>query len=231
MKKFLFIIGIIVMTFISSCDNKKTEKITEPKPVKPALPVLKVYNMGGVDDEIVDGITQKLKTIYDSTVFAGNVPFVESAHIANCNLGDNRYWAKGMFDDLRGRVNLKKQITLVIVNGEVCTWDGTKSGHAVLGLSLMNHNLSLIAYERFKTNKLNDVNNIMKIVMHELGHSVGNLVAGNDSLRFHCDNEECLMRIAGNKYPYRKITKYCSSCDSVMRAKGFKTDKMNLEEN
>ena len=105
----------------------------------------------------------------------------------------------------------------------------TKGSHANLGMSNLGGHVSTISYQRLKVNHLNNVNDMMKVVIHELGHSVAKLVIEREDLRFHCPNASCLMKDANNGFPYRGLTSFCPSCTKAMRAEGFNLEALQLK--
>lgn len=223
-----YLLMLIVMLVCAGCGETEKQDRTVVKKTVATQPVLKVYNMGGAPQNIVMQLTERLKDVYDNTVFAGDLPLVDSALIKNDRKGQGRYWNSVMMNRMKKITNRKKEISLVVVNGEICNW--TKNGsHANLGMSLLGSHISLVSYKRLKVNKLDNVDDMLKVAIHELGHSVGSLVKGRKDLRFHCPDNKCMMFDASNKYPYRNISGFCNSCDSVMHARGFKTENLHLK--
>lgn len=204
----------------------KTEVVNEVSPKQ--LP-LSVYNMGGVPAKDVTELVEALQKVYPDTKYAGALALVDSAYIRNDPKGKNRYWWSKLLSHLKKTTDVRKGITLVIVNAEVCNW--TKNGsHANLGMSNCGGHVSTISYQRLKVNHLNNLNDMMKVVIHELGHSTANLVAERKDLRYHCPNANCLMRDANNGFPYRGLTAFCPSCSKAMKSKGFNLDALQLKK-
>ena len=229
MKKIIMIFASFMLLFLCGCSNQNKEDVKDKTKVESVvkMPILKVYNMGNVPEKQVNNLVERLKPVYPQTVFAGNLPMVDSAYIKGDVKGNNRYWFSKLFSYANKKMDPKKEIILIIENGEVCNW--TKNGsHATLGISTIGGHVSFVSYQRLKVNKLNTTDNMLKVSMHELGHSVAGLVRENKSLRCHCSDKNCLMRDANNKYPYRNITHFCDRCDKAMKAKGFKTENLNL---
>lgn len=199
--------------------------------VEAQFPSLNVYNMGGVPGKDIDELVRALKAVYPNTRYAGEMALVDSAYIKNDKKGTNRYWWSKLCKHLKKTTDYKHGITLVIVNAEVCTWERkTKGSHANLGVSNCGGHISTISYQRLKVNNLNNKNDMMKVVIHELGHSVVGLVAERADLRSHCPDTKCLMRDAKNGYPYRGLTSFCPSCSNALKAKGFNLDALQLKK-
>ena len=202
----------------------QVKKFTEPK-----VPYLNVYNMGRVPSKDIDAFVNKLKQIYPEVRYSGELSLVDSAYIKNDPKGNNRYWWSKLRPHLVKTTDTKNGITLVIVNAEVCNWDKKTNGsHANLGVSNLGGHVSTVSYQRLKVNNLNNTNDMMKVAIHELGHSVARLVAERDDLRHHCQDKNCLMRDAKNGYPYRGVNSFCPSCTKAMKAKGFIVDALDL---
>lgn len=225
--RYLLLLSISFLTL--SCKQKQQE-VSQRKSDKVENSegaCLRVYNMGGVPQKDVDRLVRRLKLVYPNTVYAGDLAFVKNAYIANDNKGKSRYWFSKLLPYMKNKIDVRKNIALVLVNAEVCNW--TKNGsHANLGISVIGGHIAFVSYQRLKVNGLNTDNDIFKVAIHELGHSVARLVASRKDLRNHCPNKACLMRDACNGYPYRRIDSFCERCSKEMRAKGFNLKSMGL---
>lgn len=211
---------------VGSTDNAQKEAKNE---TKAKSPVLNVYNMGRVPQKDVNELVETLQKVYHDTKFAGELPLVDSAYIKNDSKGKNRYWWSKLLSHLKKTTDTRNGITLVIVNAEICNW--TKNGsHANLGMSNCGGHVSTISYQRLKVNHLNNINNLMKVVIHELGHSTARLVVEREDLRYHCPNAYCLMKDANNGFPYRGLISFCQSCSKVMTEKGFNLNALQLKK-
>lgn len=178
--------------------------------------------MGGAPSGLVGQLVDRLKTIYPNTEYSGEMSFVDSAYIKNDKKGNDRYWWSKLYPHMIKTTDTRNGITLVIINAEVCNWDKKNKGsHANLGISSLGGHVSFVSYQRLRKNRRDNINDMLKIAIHELGHSVGGLVAERKDLRCHCPDMNCLMRDANNGYPYGNITSFCEKCDNVMRSKGF----------
>lgn len=198
---------------------------------KPQNPTLNVYNMGGVPAKDVDELVAALKKVYPDTKYAGTLSLVDSAYIKNDPRGKNRYWWSKLLPHLKKTTDTKHGISLVVVNAEVCNWDTKKKGsHANLGMSNLGGHISTISYQRLKVNHLNNVNDMMKVVIHELGHSVGGLVPNRKDDGGHCPDTNCLMKNANNGFPYRGLNSFCPTCSKIMKGKGFDLDALQLKK-
>jgi len=234
MRKILIVlIGIMLIACGSkeqkSQNSDEAAKKVEKKEAIQKNPVLNVFNMGGVPAKDVDELVAALKKVYPDTKYAGALALVDSAYIKNDSKGKNRYWWSKLLSHLKKTTDVRNGITLVIVNAEVCNW--TKNGsHANLGMSNCGGHVSTISYQRLKVNHLNNLNDMMKVVIHELGHSTVKLVAERKDLRYHCPNANCLMKDANNGFPYRGLTSFCPSCSKAMKAKGFNLNALKLKE-
>lgn len=236
MRKILIVlIGIMLIACGSkeqkSQNSDEAAKKVEKKETIQKNPVLNVFNMGGVPAKDVDELVAALKKVYPDTKYAGTLSLVDSAYIKNDPRGKNRYWWSKLLPHLKNTTDTKHGISLVVVNAEVCNWDTKKKGsHANLGMSNLGGHISTISYQRLKVNHLNNVNDMMKVVIHELGHSVARLVIEREDLRYHCPNNNCLMKDANNGFPYRGLTSFCPSCSKAMKAKGFNLDALQLKK-
>lgn len=198
---------------------------------KSQSPTLHVYNMGGAPAKDLDEVVAALKIVYPNTKYAGALALVDSAYVKNDPKGENRYWWSKLLPHLKKTTDIKHGISLVVVNAEVCNWDTEKKcSHANLGMSNFGGHISTISYQRLKVNHLNNLNDMMKVVIHELGHSVGELVPNRKDDGNHCPNNNCLMKNANNGFPYRGLTTFCPSCTKSMKEKGFNMDALKLKK-
>lgn len=233
-KKFFLLLTIAGLLFSCGGNNNK-EKVVEArvqtKKIIHKKPVLYVYNMGGVPSNDVDELVVALQKVYPDTKYAGELALVDSAYIKNDPKGNNRYWWSKLRPHLTKTTDIKHGLTLVIVNAEICNWDAkTKGSHANLGVSNLGGHVSTISYQRLKVNHLTNLNDMIKVVIHELGHSVGGLVPNRKSDGGHCPNKSCLMKNANNGFPYRGLTSFCPTCSNTMKAKGFNLDALQLRK-
>lgn len=229
---------ILLMGFLlSACGSEKQNNANngrilkeDKKGLKSKLQILNVYNMGGVPTKDMDELIEALQKVYPATKYAGKLDLLESCYIKNDPKGKNRYWWSKLLPYLINTTDVKHGLTLAIVNAEVCNWDAEKKGsHANLGLSNLGGHVSTISYQRLKVNNLNNVNDMMKVVIHELGHSLGGLVPNRKDDGGHCPNKNCLMKNANNRFPYRGLNSLCPSCSKVMKDKGFNINKLELK--
>lgn len=235
-----FILLSLLAMFLFSC-NSDSQKAKDKQQVKskdraervskPHPPTLYVYNMGGVPAKDVDELVAALKKVYPDTKYAGTLSLVDSAYIKNDPRGNNRYWWSKLLPHLKKTTDTKHGLTLVIVNAEVCNWDAkAKGSHANLGMSNCGGHVSTISYQRLKVNHLNNVNDMMKVAIHELGHSVGGLVPNRKDDGGHCPDKNCLMKNANKGFPYQGLTSFCPSCSKAMKAKGFNLEALQLKK-
>lgn len=228
MKESILILAAVLLFFsCGNSNNKGKEVATKVHTTKATSekPVLHVYNMGGVPSNLVNQLTSRLKVIYPNTEYSGDLALVDSAYIKNDKKGNDRYWWSKLRPHIIKTTDTKRGISLVVINAEVCNWDNKNKGsHANLGMSALGGHVSFVSYQRLKKNRRDNVNDMLKIAIHELGHSVGRLVVEREDLRHHCPNKNCLMKDAKNGYPYDDVKTFCPSCEKIMKEKGFKTD-------
>jgi len=231
----IYIMMAVLVSCLIACGSKAsngratTNATPKERVSKPQYPPLNVYNMGGVPPKDVEGLVKKLQSIYPNTHYSGELAFVDSTKSKNDPKGNNRYLGKKLGNHLKKTTDTKKGITLVIVNAEVCTWNNEKNeSHATFGASNLGGHISTISYQRLKVNRLNNVNELTKVVIHELGHSVARLVGEREDLRHHCPHKTCLMRDAKGGYPYKNLTTFCPDCTKKMKAHGFNVESLRL---
>lgn len=220
-------IAILCFACITSCKKEEVKKTVNTTQIKDAKSTvsLNIYNMGGVPKSEMEKLTKRMSAVYPEVKYCGEVSLVDSARIIKSN---NRYWFSKLLPHVRKTIHNKNNITLVVVNAEVCNW--TENGsHANLGISPLGGRISFVSYQRLKVNKLNsNEENMFKVAIHELGHSVARLVAERKDLRYHCPNEACLMKDANNHFPYINVNSFCKDCSKKMKSHNFDIEYMNL---
>ena len=224
------LIGTLFFTNCSSGEQRVKQVTGKETDRRTTRPILNVYNMGGVPLNEMDEFVGKLKTIYPETRYAGKLALVDSACIKNDPMGKNRYWWPKLCSHLVKTTDTKNGITLVLVNAEVCNRNNKNGSHANLGVSNLGGHVSTVSYQRLRVNRLDNLNDMTKVAIHELGHSVAALVRVREDLRYHCSIDTCLMRDAKNHYPYRGVISFCPRCARAMKAKGFKVDALMLSK-
>lgn len=183
--------------------------------------------MGGVPHSDIDKLAERMSAVYSEVKYCGEISLVDSARIKKDKKGNNRYWFSKLLPHVQKTIHKKNEITLVVVNAEVCNW--TKDGsHANLGISPLGGRISFVSYQRLKVNKLNTEENIFKVTIHELGHSVARLVAERKDLCCHCPNGTCLMKDANNGFPYRHVNSFCDDCAEKMKSQKIDVEILNL---
>lgn len=224
-----FCIAIFCLAGITSCELQETPKTKTATQINDAKHTasLNIYNMGGVPRSEIEKLTKRMSAVYPDVKYCGEISLVDSAKIVKEKKGNNRYWFSKLLPHVRKTIHNKNNITLVVVNAEVCNW--TENGsHANLGISPLGGRISFVSYQRLKVNKLNNEENMFKVAIHELGHSVARLVAERKDLRCHCPNEACLMKDANNHFPYINVSSFCKECSEKMKSHNFDVRSLNL---
>jgi archaemetzincin len=122
----------------------------------------------------------------------------------------NRYRADSIIRYLK-TINGNDSITVGITNWDISTTKGKVSDWGVMGLGYRPGKSCVIS--TFRLNKKNLTEQFHKVVLHEIGHTIG--------LK-HCQVQTCLMRDAEGGNPLDQEKDFCLNCKKVLINSGFK---------
>jgi archaemetzincin len=103
------------------------------------------------------------------------------------------------------------QVTLGITKSDISTSKGKNPDWGVMGLG-QRPGTSCVA-SSFRLNMANGKNQLFKVSIHELGHTMG---------LPHCPVLNCYMRDANSGNPLDEETGFCKKCSSFLRACGWR---------
>jgi archaemetzincin len=118
----------------------------------------------------------------------------------------NRYRADSLIHWLNSKAKTN-EIYVGITANDISATKGRHEDWGVMGLSYVSGKACVVSYKRLK-----DKSNFYKVVIHEIGHSMG---------LPHCPNKTCFMRDADGKDTTEEETGFCSNCNNYLKKKGW----------
>lgn len=118
----------------------------------------------------------------------------------------NRYRADSLIHWLNSKAKTN-EIYVGITAYDISATKGSHEDWGVMGLSYVPGKACVVSYKRLK-----DKSNFYKVVIHEIGHSMG---------LPHCPNKTCFMIDADGKDTTEEETGFCSNCNKNLKKKGW----------
>lgn len=181
-----------VVTISQKCNSLKTKTII----IQPFV---------DVTDDRTQLVLSGLKEFFGNTIASQPINFPKSAYVK----ARNRYRADSLLDfliTLRG----EDTISVGLTNFDISATKGNVADWGVMGLSYMPGRACVVSTFRLHKENLND--QLLKVVLHELGHALG---------LPHCKNPGCIMKDAEGKNTIDQETGFCESCKKVLIQNGF----------
>jgi archaemetzincin len=191
---FLFLTGIL----LCSCDNKKTKVENNF--------IIKIQPFRGTDPSEVKEVADLITKYYPHVTVATTLDLPEFAFYRP----RARYKADSLLKFLSALAK-KNEILLGVTKTDISTQKGVISDWGVMGLGKCPGN-SCVA-SSFRLNMASGKNQLFKVCIHELGHTMG---------LPHCPNLECYMRDANEGNPLDEENGFCSKCKRYLQERNWK---------
>jgi archaemetzincin len=172
----------------------------------------KIYitSMGNVKNSDIVRVQKELSSFYDCNVII--LPKVDLMTDTKVK-GLNRYQSEKIFSNIIQKFYNKRGKVLLLTDVDICVNDGFNKEHwGIFGLGMLYSKPCVVSTYRLKKNRNNK---LIKITIHEIGHTLG---------LNHCDNDKkCVMNDAkGKGSTIDEVNKYlCPKCKTKLKLLRF----------
>lgn len=194
----LMLLAVIVMM---ACQQQHSKQEIQPdNQEKVALPVIDVYTIGEVSEDLCEAMLDSLKNHYPNCRLTGKLPLPRSAYYPP----RHRYLADSLVSYLESKHSKDNIVVgLTAVDISLCNFRG-HDNYGIMGLTnRVGGGVCVFSNYRKKSK-----DGMFQLMRHELGHAVG--------LR-HCKTAGCLMHDAEGKD--LKGGTFCQTCDFSLTKK------------
>lgn len=191
----LIIIGIIFTCCHARTQNDKGENM-----------VIQIQPLGNICEEDVQYVQREIKKRYPYVTLTKHLSLPKKAYYAK----RNRYKADSILTYLSART-MDGEVSIGITEKDISTTKDKVKDWGIMGLGQCPGK-SCVA-STFRLSKTNRQEQLLKVCIHELGHTQG--------LK-HCPVAYCYMHNAEGKNTTDEETDFCPDCKAVLLAKGWR---------
>lgn len=195
MKKILIILVIAFLTLSFIVGSNSTIYVT---------------SMGNVKNSDIVRVQKELSSFYDCDVII--LPKIDLMTDTKVK-GMNRYQSEKILKNIIQKFYNKRGKVLLLTDVDICFNNGVNKEHwGIFGLGMLYSKPCVVSTNRFKINR---DKRLVKVSIHEIGHTLG---------LTHCDNDKkCVMNDAkGKGSTVDGVNKYlCPSCKTKLKLLRF----------
>lgn len=187
-----YVLAFLIIILTACNIDKPSKPILIPKQIKS----IRLIPLGNIDKDILTFTFKQL------TKFLPNLEILPTTNMPSSAYYKprGRYRADSLIHWLSSKAK-PNEIYVGITGYDISTTKGVHEDWGVMGLSYVPGKACVVSYLRLK-----DKANFYKVVIHEIGHSMG---------LPHCPNKTCFMRDADGKDTTDEETSFCSNCKKV----------------
>jgi archaemetzincin len=169
-----------------------------------------ITSMGNVKNSDVVRVQKELSSFYNCNVII--LPKIDLMTDTKVK-GMNRYQSEKILNNIIQKFYNKRGKVLVLTDVDICFNNGKNKEHwGIFGLGMLYSKPCVVSTNRLKTNR---DNRLVKVAIHEIGHTFG---------LNHCDNDKkCVMNDAkGKGSTVDGVNKYlCPNCKTKLELLRF----------
>ena len=154
-----------------------------------------------MDPTEVAVLVDSIKKVCPTVIISSPIKLPDFAYYAP----RGRYKADSLLKFLSGLAK-SNEIVIGLTVKDISTRNGTISDWGVMGLGTSPGNSCVVS--TFRLNMTKGKNQLFKVAIHELGHTMG---------LPHCPNTECYMRDAKGGNPTDEEKDFCPKCKQYLR--------------
>lgn len=189
-KKILLLILVpFLFTFCQKLKNFKNYLVNDEV-------VIALHPFQDFDSKTSQIVLDSLQNYFKEVYLSSPIDFPTHSY----NSSRNRYRADSIIQFLKN-YHKADTISVGLTNSDISTTYNKVKDWGVMGLGFMPGRACVISTYRLNKTKSNE--QLVKAVLHELGHNLG---------LPHCDNKTCLMRDAKGKNPIDEEKGFCKNC-------------------
>jgi archaemetzincin len=196
-------LACLFLLFLAACNN--ANDITNLFQTNTSPIVIHIQPLGNVPIKSITFLKQELTKIYPHVIINKTIPLPVNAYYAP----RARYRADSIIKYL-AQTTAPNTVTLGVVACDISTGKGLIKDYGVMGLVYRPGKSCVVS--SFRLSKKNTLEQLVKLVAHELGHTQG---------LPHCSTLTCFMRDAEGKNYTNEMTHFCNKCKSHLLFKGW----------
>ncbi len=182
------------------------EELNSPFKEHDKIIIVQPFNdFGKLESKI---LVDSLNHFFHNVFLNNNIEIPKTSYVKD----RNRYRADTIIRILRDS-RQGDTITVGLTNFDISTTKNRIKDWGVMGLGYRPGKSCVIS--TFRLNKNNRKSQLIKVVLHEIGHTLG---------LPHCIDKECLMRDAEGGNPLNDEKGFCQNCRIKLKKKGMNID-------
>ena len=203
---------LLACTMLMACQGSKgnaPSKETAPKvSVKRSATVrdISLYLYDDFPVQKAQMLAESLKEVYPSVSIKKESLVLPKEHY---NKERNRYSGTGLLKDL-SKIR-KRNVVLGLTDEVIFKANELSPTYGIFGVSTLGTYVAVISSTR-PSGKQHSNDHLVKLMMHELGHSFG---------LNHCNNQHCFMVDAEHGNKFSQTPSFCNECKAFLNNKGW----------